>query len=116
MHGCGYLDGTEVTEAVATLVHLSRAGFRALCFAPDGDQQEVYDHCTKTLEKNEVRNIVAESTRISRIPVRKMNTLKAEAFQALVIPGGFGVAKNLSNYADDPKVSSLLFVLYPHPP
>ena len=103
LHGCGYLDGTEVTEAVSTLVHLSRAGFKVLCFAPDGNQEETVDHNTKAVEKNEVRNLVAESTRISRVPVRKISTLKADQYQALIIPGGFGVAKNLSNYAEDPQ-------------
>jgi enhancing lycopene biosynthesis protein 2 len=103
LHGAGYLDGTEITEAVSVLVHLSRAGFRVLTFSPDGNQEQTWDHNTKTLEKNEIRNVLAESTRISRVPVRKMNTLKAEAFQALIIPGGYGVAKNLSNYAEDPQ-------------
>jgi enhancing lycopene biosynthesis protein 2 len=101
LHGAGYLDGTEITEAVSVLVHLSRAGFRALVFAPDGNQEETWDHNTKTVEKNEIRNIAAESTRIARTTVRKLSTLKAEGFHALIIPGGYGVAKNLSNYAED---------------
>lgn len=72
-----------------------------MCFAPDGNQEETYDHSTKTIEKNEVRNLAAEASRITRVPVRKLNTLKADAYSGLIIPGGFGVAKNLSNYAED---------------
>lgn len=99
--GCGYLDGTEVTEAVSTLIHLSAKGYKTVCFAPDANQEETVDHASKNVDKNEVRNLVAESTRISRNAVQKLASLRADAFRALVIPGGFGVAKNLSTYNDD---------------
>ena len=89
------MDGTEITEAVSTLIHLSRSGYKTMCFAPDGNQEETYDHATKAVEKNEVRDMAAESSRISRVPVRKLNTLKADAYHALIIPGGFGVAKGV---------------------
>jgi enhancing lycopene biosynthesis protein 2 len=100
--GCGYLDGTEITEAVSTLIHLSEKGYRVVCFAPDGNQEETVDHATKAVDKNEIRNLVSESTRITRTPVLKLPMLKADQFKALIIPGGFGVAKTLSNYAENP--------------
>lgn len=83
-----------------------------MCFAPDGNQEETYDHATKAVEKNEVRDMAAESSRISRVPVRKLNTLKADAYHALIIPGGFGVAKNLSNYAEDSTVCFFYFAAH----
>ncbi|KAL9647639.1 hypothetical protein ABK040_015129 [Willaertia magna] len=102
LSGCGYLDGTEITEAVSTMVHLTKKGYKLAFFAPDIEQEETYDHVTKTLDKNEVRNIRVEGARIARQNVLKLEQYRPQAFEALVIPGGFGVAKNLSNYAEDP--------------
>eukprot|EP01080_Neovahlkampfia_damariscottae_P006770 gene6770-10934_t len=102
MSGCGYLDGTEVTEAVSCIIHLKKKGFNVSYFTLDKVQEEVYDHVSRNLEKNEIRNMISESTRITRTAVQKLDKLKVEEYEFLVIPGGFGVTKNLSNYDESP--------------
>jgi enhancing lycopene biosynthesis protein 2 len=98
LSGSGYLDGTEITEAVSLLIHLSDQNVTVSFFAPNGNQEETYDHTKKTLEKNEIRNIQAESTRITRAPVLPLNRLKADSFSCLFVPGGMGVGRSFSNF------------------
>ena len=101
LSGCGVYDGAEVTEAVASLVHLTRAGASVTCFAPDKAQFHTIDH-TKgepTESRYPTRNVLTESARISRGKITPLTELKAADFSALVIPGGFGAAKNLCNHA-----------------
>ncbi|KAF1384549.1 hypothetical protein PFLUV_G00121370 [Perca fluviatilis] len=98
LSGCGVYDGTEIHEASAVLVHLSRAGAKVQMFAPNADQMHVVNHCDgKPTE--EKRNILQESARIARGDVTDLANLDVSAFDALIIPGGFGVAKNLSDWA-----------------
>mmetsp|Transcript_29530 Transcript_29530/g.82521 ORF Transcript_29530/g.82521 Transcript_29530/m.82521 type:complete len:247 (-) Transcript_29530:1736-2476(-) len=98
--GCGYLDGTEVTEAVALQTHLSRAGADVHFFAPSGDQMHVVDHQKGEPDEGAAaRNILNESARITRGNVSSLRELAASDFDAVFFPGGFGAAKNLSNFA-----------------
>ncbi|MAE64804.1 MAG: isoprenoid biosynthesis protein ElbB [Phycisphaeraceae bacterium] len=96
--GCGFLDGAEVHEAVLTLYHLDRAGAAVTCFAPDRDQFHVVDHATGE-PTDEVRNVRTESARIARGAVEDLSELDVSSFDGVVMPGGFGVAKNLSDFA-----------------
>ena len=96
--GCGYLDGAEVQEAVLTLYFLDRAGVEISCFAPDKPQMHVVDHVTGQ-PTDEQRNVLVESARIARGAIQKLDAAKMADFDALVLPGGFGVAKNLSDFA-----------------
>ncbi|XP_076018873.1 glutamine amidotransferase-like class 1 domain-containing protein 3, mitochondrial [Genypterus blacodes] len=98
LSGCGVYDGTEVHEASAVLVHLSRAGAKVQMFAPSADQMHVVNHC-EGKPTEEKRNILQESARIARGDVTDLAKLDVSAFDAAIIPGGFGVAKNLSNWA-----------------
>mmetsp|Transcript_39851 Transcript_39851/g.79888 ORF Transcript_39851/g.79888 Transcript_39851/m.79888 type:complete len:255 (-) Transcript_39851:156-920(-) len=98
--GCGVFDGTEVTEGTAALVHLSRAGAQVQVFAPDKEQMHALDH-TKGAELPEKRNVLVESARIARGNVQPLQALKASDYDALIFPGGFGAAKNLSSWAVD---------------
>uniref|UniRef100_A0A3B5LUG5 Si:ch211-153b23.5 n=1 Tax=Xiphophorus couchianus TaxID=32473 RepID=A0A3B5LUG5_9TELE len=98
LSGCGVYDGTEIHEASAVLVHLSRAGAKVKMFAPDGDQMHVVNHC-EGKPTEEKRNILQESARIARGDVTDLAKLDVSAFDAAIIPGGFGVAKNLSDWA-----------------
>jgi enhancing lycopene biosynthesis protein 2 len=100
LSGSGRADGSEITEAVSCLVHLDRHGAKSLCFAPDKPQVDVVDHATgkPTADK---RNIMTESARISRGQIAPLSTLDIDAFDALVLPGGFGAAKNLCTFASD---------------
>ncbi|KAM4695971.1 glutamine amidotransferase-like class 1 domain-containing protein 3, mitochondrial [Rhinophrynus dorsalis] len=105
--GCGVYDGSEVHESSAVFVHLSRAGAEVVFFAPNIDQMHVVDH-TKGQPTEEKRNVLAESARIARGNVKDLNDLKVNEFDALIIPGGFGVAKNLCTWAVKGKECSVL--------
>jgi len=98
LSGCGFMDGAEIQESVFTLYFLDRAGIEFACFAPDAQQLHVMNHLTGT-PMDETRNVLVESARIARGAVQNLAKAKMEEFDALVLPGGFGVAKNLSNFA-----------------
>ena len=99
--GCGVNDGSEIHEAVLTLLALDEAGVDVECFAPDGDQAHVVNHLTHQPAAGEKRNILVESARIARGKVRNLKEASAADFDALFLPGGFGAAKNLCNYATE---------------
>src|SRR5690349_9597926 len=96
--GCGYLDGTEITEAVSILVALDRRGAEIVAMAPDIPQASVVNHQSGKAQ-NEKRSVLVESARIARGNVRELREVQVEELDALVFPGGFGAAKNLSNFA-----------------
>jgi len=96
--GCGVYDGTEITEAVSTLIHLSRSGASIEMFAPDKLQHHTVNHTTGE-EEAVNRNILVESARIGRGKVSPLSDCNVSEFDAIVIPGGFGAAKNLSDFA-----------------
>ena len=98
--GCGVLDGAEIHEAVLTMLAIRKFGAEYDIFAPDIDQYNVMNHYThkETLEK---RNVLVESARIARGKIKPLDSFNPSDFDALVFPGGFGVAKNLSNFAFD---------------
>jgi len=96
--GCGVYDGSEIHETVFTLLEIAKQGATYQCFAPDKDQLHVVNHITgETTE--ETRNVLVESARIARGEVLALSELKADAYDALIIPGGFGAAKNLNQWA-----------------
>eukprot|EP00041_Stephanoeca_diplocostata_P008376 m.124487 g.124487 ORF g.124487 m.124487 type:complete len:261 (+) comp17293_c0_seq1:235-1017(+) len=96
--GNGVYDGSEITEAVSTLVHLSRYGASVKCFAPNREQAHVVDH-SRGEEMQPSRNVLVESARIARGDITALGELTASDFDVLVIPGGFGAAKNLCDWA-----------------
>jgi len=96
--GCGVYDGAEIHEATLTLYAISKLGADYEIFAPDINQHHVINHLTGK-EMNETRNVLVESARIARGKIKNINELKAEEFDALIFPGGFGVAKNLCDFA-----------------
>lgn len=98
LSGCGVYDGSEIHEASAVLVHLSRAGASVSMFAPDKKQMHVIDH-TKGAEMDQERNVMVESARIARGQIAPLTELKAADYDAVIFPGGFGAAKNLSDFA-----------------
>jgi len=98
LSGCGVFDGAEIHEATLTLLAIDRAGAAYEIFAPDIDQHHVVNHLTGE-EMNEKRNVLVESARIARGKIKPLNEFDATLFDALVFPGGFGVAKNLSDFA-----------------
>lgn len=102
LSGCGYLDGTEIRESVLTLLELENNGFEYKMFAPNFDQFHVVNHKTaEEEEKAQARNILNESARIARGNIQPLEDLQHSNFDCLVIPGGFGVAKNFCTIAFD---------------
>ncbi|MBJ7222458.1 MULTISPECIES: isoprenoid biosynthesis glyoxalase ElbB [unclassified Brenneria] len=97
LSGCGVYDGSEIHEAVLTLLALDRAGAEAVCFAPDKPQLHVVNHLTGDVT-NENRNVLVESARIARGKIRPLSEADAQQLDALIVPGGFGSAKNLSDF------------------
>jgi len=97
LSGCGVFDGAEIHESVLTLLFLDRAGAEIICMAPDMDFQAV-NHLTQK-QTAEKRNVLTESARIARGNIRNIKDVKASDLDALIIPGGFGAAKNLSDFA-----------------
>ncbi len=98
LSGCGFLDGAEIQEAVLASYFLLKSGFETSFFAPDEDQYHVVNHLTAQ-PTDEKRNVLVESARIARGKIAPVTELVAANFDALVMPGGFGAAKNLSDYA-----------------
>lgn len=99
LSGCGVFDGSEIHESVLTLLALDRAGAEALCCAPDVAQTEVVDHLRGRPAAGERRNVLVESARIARGAIRDAAGVGAGDADALILPGGFGAAKNLSDFA-----------------
>jgi len=97
--GSGYRDGSEIRESVAALLALSRFGVKTECFAPDDFQWDVVNCLTGETDPTQKRNMLVESARIARGEVKELQKLKIEDFDALLIPGGFGAAKNLCDFA-----------------
>ena len=96
--GCGVYDGTEIHEAVLTLLALDRAGAQAVCAAPNAPQLHVIDHLTGEVT-GESRNVLVESARIARGNVADLASVTGADVDALILPGGFGAAKNLCDFA-----------------
>jgi enhancing lycopene biosynthesis protein 2 len=96
--GSGVYDGSEIHETVMTMYAVMQQGAEYQLFAPDKKQHHVINHLTGD-EMNEERNILVESARIARGDIKKLSELDMKDYNALMIPGGFGVAKNLSDFA-----------------
>ncbi|MDO6707452.1 isoprenoid biosynthesis glyoxalase ElbB [Photobacterium sp. 1_MG-2023] len=98
LSGAGVFDGSEIHEAVLALHAIEQAGASWHCFAPDMDQHHVINHMTGE-PMHETRNVLVEASRIARGQIQNITELSARDFDALLLPGGFGAAKNLSDFA-----------------
>ncbi len=99
--GCGFLDGAEIQEAVCTLLSLDKRGAKLVAMAPDVDQLHVVDHVKGAPVAGERRRVLGEAARIVRGDIVDLARISADDLDALVFPGGFGVAKNLCSFALD---------------
>ena len=99
--GCGVFDGAEIRESVLTLLALDQAGAQARCFAPDMPQAQVVNHLTGAPVAGESRNVLVESARIARGDIQPLSRARAADLDAIIVPGGFGAAKNLCSFAFD---------------
>jgi len=100
LSGCGVYDGAEIHESVITLLRLDQRGAQVQCFAPNIAQMHVINHITGE-EMPETRNVLVESARIARGNIKDLREADVDDFDALIVPGGFGAAKNLSSFAVD---------------
>jgi enhancing lycopene biosynthesis protein 2 len=98
--GCGVMDGAEIHEAVMTLFAIDKNGGSYQIFAPNVAQHHVINHISGEVMK-ESRNVLTEAARIARGKIKALTEYRPEEFDALIFPGGFGVAKNLCTYAFD---------------
>jgi enhancing lycopene biosynthesis protein 2 len=98
LSGCGVYDGAEIHEATLTMLAIMKQGGTYQCFAPDIPQHHVINHLTGD-EMDETRNVLVESARIARGNIKPLNEFDGKNFDALIFPGGFGAAKNLSTVA-----------------
>ena len=98
LSGCGVFDGAEIHEATMSLYAIAVNGGSNEIFAPDMDQHHVINHITGE-EMNEKRNVLVESARIARGNIRPLSEFDQADFDGLLFPGGFGAAKNLSDWA-----------------
>lgn len=99
LSGSGVYDGSEIHETVITLLALDRAGAEAICMAPNVDQMHVVNHLTGEVAEGEARNVLVESARIARGNIKDIKEVSVADFDALILPGGFGAAKNLCDFA-----------------
>ncbi len=99
LSGCGFMDGSEIHEATLSLYHLDRHGVETLVFAPDLLQRDVVDHLSGNVVPGETRNVLSEGARIARGAIHPLSALRAEELDSLVLPGGYGAAKNLCDFA-----------------
>jgi enhancing lycopene biosynthesis protein 2 len=98
LSGCGNKDGAEIHESVMTLWAIHKHGAEYQCFAPDIPQHHVLNFITGQ-EMAESRNVLVESARIARGNIKNLKDYKAQDYDGLIMPGGLGVAKNLSTFA-----------------
>ncbi|TVQ86631.1 MAG: isoprenoid biosynthesis protein ElbB [Bacteroidetes bacterium] len=100
LSGCGVFDGAEIHEATLSMYAIKKQGAEYEIFAPDIDQHHVINHITGD-EMNEKRNVMVEAARIARGNIKPLSEFNAADFDAILFPGGFGVAKNLCTFAFD---------------
>jgi enhancing lycopene biosynthesis protein 2 len=118
LSGCGVYDGSEIHEAVLTLLFLDRHGAEIVCLAPDMDQVHVVNHVTQNPE-DVPRNVMTEAARIARGDIQSLDSVSEADLDALILPGGFGAAKNLCDFAlvgpearVQPQVAELLTAMH----
>ena len=97
--GSGVFDGSEIYESVVTFIALEKAGVSYQCFAPNIAQADVVNHLSQST-MDESRNVLVEAGRLTRGNVKDLAQIDVSQFDGLILPGGFGVAKNLCNFAE----------------
>jgi enhancing lycopene biosynthesis protein 2 len=108
LSGCGYKDGSEITEAVSLLIALSEKNIPYKIFAPSLKFSATFHRGEGSAGD---RNTLEESARIARGHVDDLNTLQPAAFEGLAFPGGFGAAVHLCNFASQGAKATVLPVV-----
>lgn len=100
LSGCGVYDGSEIYETTLTFLAIEHHGSVYQCFAPNIQQAKVVNHMTGEVMEGETRNVLVESARLCRGEIKDLAELNPDEFDGLIIPGGFGAASNLSDFAE----------------
>lgn len=106
--GCGFLDGAEIHEATCTLLSLDRRGAALVATAPDVPQMHVVDHLAGQPAAGQARSVLQESARIVRGKITELSRVSAGDLDALILPGGYGAAKNLCSFAVEGRAMKVL--------
>lgn len=101
LSGCGVYDGAEIHESVLTLLAIDKAGAESVILAPDLQQMHTIDHLSGQEVNADHRNVLVESARIARGNIQDVKEADAQTLDALILPGGFGAAKNLCTFATE---------------
>lgn len=112
LSGCGVFDGSEINESVLTHLHLRKKGVEVVFAAPDIQQTHTVDHLVAKEDEEEDRNVLRESARIARGQIKPLFELSHMDIDAVIFPGGFGAAKNLSDYAFREAVDDMQTQIY----
>ncbi|MCW8884498.1 MAG: isoprenoid biosynthesis glyoxalase ElbB [Motiliproteus sp.] len=99
LSGCGVYDGSEIYESVLTLLNIEQQGMSYQCMAPNINQLHVINHLSGAVEADQSRNVLIEAARLARGEIIDLAEANPDEYDALIIPGGFGAAKNLSDFA-----------------
>jgi len=99
LSGCGVYDGAEIQEAVLSMLAIEEMGWQTVCIAINEPQHHVVDHTTGNVVETESRNMLVEAARIARGAIHDINEIDSNSLDAVVIPGGFGSAKNFTQWA-----------------
>lgn len=99
LSGCGVFDGSEIYESVLTLLRIEQQGSEYQCMAPNIEQLHVINHLKGEVAEGESRNVLVEAARLARGEIIDLAVANPDDYAALIIPGGFGAAKNLSDFA-----------------
>jgi enhancing lycopene biosynthesis protein 2 len=99
LSGCGVYDGAEIHESVITMMALDKRGAEMVICAPNVAQMHVVNHLTGEVDEGAERNVLVESARIARGAISDVKEVSADDLDALILPGGFGAAKNLCDFA-----------------
>ena len=104
LSGCGQRDGTDVAEAMITLLALDRAGAEIVCAAPDQPQAVLANHVTGEAApaKPPKRNALVEAARLARGAIRNLAALGDRDIDALIIPGS--AASSIGALAGNPAI------------
>jgi len=101
LSGCGVYDGAEIHESVLTLLAIDKAGAQSVVLAPNVPQMHTINHLSGQDVSSEPRNVLVESARIARGNIQDVKEADAHTLDALILPGGFGAAKNLCTFATE---------------
>lgn len=107
LSGCGVMDGSEIHESVIALMAIDKEKAQAICMAPDKNQNQVINHLTNS-PMNEKRNMLIESARIARGNIKNIKDINPFDLDAVILPGGFGAACNLSSFGSDGEKAIIL--------